>query len=104
MNVQRQKNQENVSNFVKNVASMIKQKHTELNQGIHFSGISCGSKQSFLIVNGGKLLAFGKDEHGRLGLGTNWSETSFIQTPTAVAYFAKVKIVGVASGHSHTLA
>ena len=52
-------------------------------------------------MQNGKVFAFGKEAHGRLGVGI---VTNPVHEPMLIETLRNVKIIGVASGVSHTLA
>lgn len=62
-----------------------------------FSG--CNACHSVIVTDDGKVLTFGRNDKGQLGLGD--TETRF--TPVVVEKFEGINIVAAACGRSHTL-
>ncbi|KAL6063805.1 E3 ISG15--protein ligase herc5 [Balamuthia mandrillaris] len=80
-------------------SSSMTPKHVQNVDGVAISRIETGRHQTFIISETGKVLTFGCNVHGRLGLGHETSVTK----PHSIPTFADIPLAHIASNEFHTL-
>merc|ERR1712228_14887 len=68
--------------------------------------IECGLNCSFALTEGGKMLAWGKNEDSILGIKKKMKRDKVVTIPTEIGYFDKngIKIVDICCGAKHMIA
>lgn len=68
---------------------------------LHVVQIACGQKHSIALTTGGQIYAWGANDYGQLGIGTN---TPYEATPTVIKALSGIPIAQIACGSNHTFA
>ncbi|XP_062992156.1 uncharacterized protein LOC134405027 [Elgaria multicarinata webbii] len=63
--------------------------------------IACGDHHSLALSKGGELFAWGQNEHGQLGVGTDFNS---VKEPQLVCELVGLPLAKIAAGSSHSLA